>query len=469
MKTRMIASFLVIALVAAVIGGASMAYFTAKQDAPENVFVAGTVMIEAGKEFVWDAEKMENVNPGDCFSKCIQVYNTGTKAIELRLAGMEFDFGINWEWICANWDALCFSKIMIDEQPKYEDCQALQEAILTAIEGGRVTNPANANGDGDGIFDEDGNFIVPVMAAPCPGSGWIMKYLADGSVVFFYAGGPLARGAVTELCVVVVFDGPWMGNLWQGATFTMGGGMFQAVQASNNAPEEVWGEAVWDNYQTVAAAEGDAARLKAGTDVLYAEYFYGAEDDFLFADCCLATARVTTQEELERALANEEIQRIKLYGTFDGFVLNRGVIIQGGTINAVTVPGEPRPTGIFLNTEEDVTITGVTFDGSGAPAGSMPQGVLSIWDFSTRVDVNNCKFLNLHMGVYFNPGAYGTIYANTFSNIDHCAIGIDSDAGVEIFDNYIEDAFIGIQIFRANVVYYNNTFVNVTTPVDDQS
>jgi len=276
MKTRMIASFLVIALVAAVIGGASMAYFTAKQDVPDNVFVAGTVMIEAGEEFVWDAEKMDNVNPGDCFSKCVQIYNTGTKATELRLVGMEFDWSLNVTWITQNWSALCLSEW-------YDDWADLDGQL----DGATPINPAWAeewglDPENGPVQEHNGEtyLIVPVMAAPCPGSEWVMKY-EDGTMEFYYADGPLATGEVAELCMVVVFDGPWMGNLWQGATFTMGGGMFQAVQISNNAPDEVWGEG-WDDCFDASPED----RLANKIDAVYAGYFYD-NGGFLFEECCV--------------------------------------------------------------------------------------------------------------------------------------------------------------------------------------
>jgi len=423
MKKTMIASFLVIALVAAVVGGASMAWFTAKQDVPENVFVAGTVMIEAGKEFVWDAEKMDNVNPGDCFSKCIQVYNTGTKAIELRLVNMKFSFVINWDWICRNWDALCFSKVLDDAgENRWANCNVLRLEVATALEQGQVTNPAEAEGQGYGPFDDQGRLIVPIMSALCPDSGWIMKYIpATNSVVFFYAGGPLAPGEVTELCVMVKFDGPWMGNLWQGATFTIGGGEFQAVQASNNAPQEVWGQAVWDNYQAVKNAGDAKAQLAHSFGAKYADYFYDAQGNFLFTDCCLATARVTTQAELNAALANPEIKRIKLYGTFDGFFVRRGdIVIQGGTVIPTNLAGET--VGIYLTDGvTGVVIDGVTFVGDD---GVVDRGILATGG-TKAYTVRNSTFVDLTTGIYANSdmfiGRELTATGNTFTN---CFAGI---------------------------------------------
>lgn len=254
MKSRMLVSLLVIALVAAVMGGGTMAWFTAKADAPVNEFTAGTVMIGVDEEVVWSESDMGNVNPGDCFLKCIEVTNTGSKAIELRLDDVGFEIELNWDWLEANFDALCFAT------EEYDDINELKAAY------------------------EAGDFEIPLFIAPCPDSGWVMQYVKDEGEItgfeFYYTGGPVAPEETVSLCVVAVFDGEMMGNLWQGADFNQIGGTFQAVQASNDAPAEVWGEG-W-NW-----AEGldDEAALRAGTSNAYADYFW-VESVFQFADCC---------------------------------------------------------------------------------------------------------------------------------------------------------------------------------------
>jgi len=217
----MIASFVVIALVAAVIGGASMAWFTAKAEAPAAEFTAGTVMIEAGAKFDV-TEGIENVNPGDCYCLGWYIKNTGSKAIELRVTGIYATWEWDWEWLEPNWEALCFS----DEYATAED-------FRTAMEG---NEPA---------MGEDGN---PAFVIPCLDSDWVLYLVFDnGTVVgyeLYYLGGPVDAGDTVQVCLCVVFDGELMGNIYQGAKLTLGG-QVQAVQASNNAPSEVWEDA-WD-------------------------------------------------------------------------------------------------------------------------------------------------------------------------------------------------------------------------------
>ena len=264
-KSRMMISLLVISMVAALIGGGTMAWFTAKADAPVNEFTAGTVMLEVGEEVVY-GEDMENVNPGDCFLKCIEVTNSGTKAMELALLGVDFEVIIDWEWIFNNWDALCLSET-------YGTLEELDIASATALEG---------------LFETDDYNLPenPAFIAPCPDSDWVMEYVKDEDnnitgFNFFYAGGPVAPGESANLCVVVVFDGEMMGNIWQAAQFNQLNGVFNAVQASNDAPAEVWGDAWNPDWLAMGAEEA----LREGTSNAYADYFW-VEGDFQFEDCC---------------------------------------------------------------------------------------------------------------------------------------------------------------------------------------
>ncbi len=253
MKKRMLMSMLVIALVAAVIGGGTMAWFTAKADAPVNEFIAGSVMLEVGEEVVY-GEDMENVNPGDCFLKCIEVENKGTKEMELRLVDIGFDVTIEWDWLEDHFYELCFTE-------DYEDIEDLQAAY------------------------EAGDYEIPAFFAPCPDSGWVMEYVKEEDEItgfnFYYAEGPVAPGESVNLCVVASFDGGLMGNIWQTAQFNQVNGTFQAVQASNEAPNEVWG-ADW-NPEWLEMEPWEA--LVEGTSSSYADYFYD-EDGFKFDECC---------------------------------------------------------------------------------------------------------------------------------------------------------------------------------------
>ena len=219
MKAKILLSMLIIMFVLAASLGATMAWFTAEAEVPANVFTAGTVEISAEETFVSNVEKMGNVNPGDCFVKCFEIENTGSKMIEVRLSDL-----------VGEWD-----------------------------------------------FE---NSVEPVYVAPVPDSGWVMKFNEDNSgYIFYYTGGPVEAGEIIELCILVVFDGVLMENEFQGGTFTLSAS-FEAVQASNQAPAEVWG-GEWDPEWFALSG---AAALLAGTDETYTAYFYDG-DNFKFEAC----------------------------------------------------------------------------------------------------------------------------------------------------------------------------------------
>ena len=208
MKAKLVFSLIVIIIAIAASLGATMAWFTDEAIAPENVFTAGSVLISAEETYVINAEKMNNVNPGDCFVKCFEIENEGSKSIELRLN----DFAGQWEDL-----------------------------------------------EGWG----------PVYIAPVPGSGWVMNFNEEtNGFEFYYTGGPVASGESVTLCILVHFNGIEMTNLYQGKTFTLNG-IFQAVQASNDAPGEVWGGS-WNALFGMS----DEAALISGTSAEYASYFY---------------------------------------------------------------------------------------------------------------------------------------------------------------------------------------------------
>lgn len=70
------------ALVALLVVGGTMAWFTAEAEAT-NSFKAGTLTINLVDEF--DEEEAQNVNPGDCYDKTVYVENTGTKRAYIRV------------------------------------------------------------------------------------------------------------------------------------------------------------------------------------------------------------------------------------------------------------------------------------------------------------------------------------------------------------------------------------------------
>ncbi len=239
MKAKLLVSLLIIGLVAGLIGGATLAWFTDATEVAPATFTAGTVKVNADgpNVAVPEGKSIKNVNPGDCATVTWNIVNAGTKAAEFRVKLAALWTGVNEE--------------LLDDQ---------------------------------GIMDN-------VAYAPAPGSDWVM-YEENGEVWLYYTGGPvpgtfnyvanedggseyLLQERTIPLTLVVGFDGALTNNAYQAATFQLGGStgegddaissVVEAVQASNGAPLAVFG-AGWtavngENYQP----EGLAAR--------YLEYF----------------------------------------------------------------------------------------------------------------------------------------------------------------------------------------------------
>lgn len=79
MQRRILMSMLTIALAAAMVGGATVAVFTAQDRTSNQVgFTAGTVQVEAGEIVVTESVNLSNLAPGDTVSGSFEVSNTGT-------------------------------------------------------------------------------------------------------------------------------------------------------------------------------------------------------------------------------------------------------------------------------------------------------------------------------------------------------------------------------------------------------
>lgn len=83
MKSRMIVSFMVIALAAALIGGATMAWFTDRENAMEQTFTAGILDISTSNNLLGlELPTIEHMNPGDTFGPFeIEIVNVGNKRL----------------------------------------------------------------------------------------------------------------------------------------------------------------------------------------------------------------------------------------------------------------------------------------------------------------------------------------------------------------------------------------------------
>ena len=193
-KSRIMMSLFVIALAAALIGGATMAWFTAKAEA-ENEFIAGTVLIDLTEiEFC-----AENVNPGDCYEKDFTLTNEGTKEVRVRMK-LDGEWTFNYDFLRGNWYSLCF------------------------------TNDEDYVPSDDEIDDMIADLEDPVSIV-FESAGWI-----EGTDGWWYYNSNFASGASMNILVDVCFDGPTMTNGYQKADYDIDVKV-EAIQASNDAAE----------------------------------------------------------------------------------------------------------------------------------------------------------------------------------------------------------------------------------------
>lgn len=174
MKKRNIIIFLTITLLALLVIGGTMAWFTSTPDALENNFTAGTVEIEVDEHGFKD---VEDVNPGDTYTKQVSVKSSGSKQTYVRVK------------LTPQWNPSNLSVHL-------------------------VTLNTNDGADDDWVF-HDGWYYYK----------WILR---PGAL------------ETTLLLESVTFDSEEMGNEYQGATFTLKVEA-EAVQASHDAYKTVWG------------------------------------------------------------------------------------------------------------------------------------------------------------------------------------------------------------------------------------
>ena len=194
MKKRNMMLLTSMMLAVLLIAGGTFAWFTATADPIVNEFTAGTMGIQIHEEF----EPVTNLNPGDCYEKVIYVENTGSKRAYVRIkadtlwtprSGVNASelsddvimYGINepyWKW---NWNGWHSGWVLIDGW-EYIDGYFYYTKIVPS-----------------------GGFTAPLLK-----------------------------------CNRICFNGPMMGNEYQGAKLDITINA-EAIQATHNAMNSVWG------------------------------------------------------------------------------------------------------------------------------------------------------------------------------------------------------------------------------------
>jgi predicted ribosomally synthesized peptide with SipW-like signal peptide len=260
MRRKVILSALVILVVIAASLGATMAWFTDQSDPVENVFTAGTVSIDAGEQWFYGDNALENWNPGDCTPKFVNVHYTGSKRAFLRMQIVEtwsdvdgqsaaaftyeHDFdNIKWYVYTGSVDAANFPYSLFDENTG--NWISPPDFTSTDWEVFNLNDDWIYGGDDwwyyTGGTETDPNFQTTISettisAIKPPDLTASPVFLGDPIAQVDTSGNPVPFYLVGAVCL----DGPLTGNQYQGATYTMSF-VFQAIQASHN---DAWN---WDN------------------------------------------------------------------------------------------------------------------------------------------------------------------------------------------------------------------------------
>jgi predicted ribosomally synthesized peptide with SipW-like signal peptide len=202
MKSRLLVSLMVIAMAAALIGGATMAWFTDEAQTNPVTFTAGTLLIDMTDPVVttdnFDQARLDRLNPGDIWEYEFEVENVGTKS---------FNWGI---YVCWQDDVLSEAERaeMFGDREGFGG-SPLSEKILWTV--------YVDYGTGEEVFLEDQ--LLPAEGGPL---GALMEALPAGSE-------PVKFRIVAEL------PGEGTGNAYQGSGMDLVLGV-KAWQTTNNAP-----------------------------------------------------------------------------------------------------------------------------------------------------------------------------------------------------------------------------------------
>ncbi len=230
MKKRSMMLVTSMMLAVLLIAGGTFAWFTATAGPVVNEFEVGTLEIELVDEFC----PPTNVNPGDCYEKVVYVENTGSKCAFVRV-DMEMAFGhtglptdvVTYElgdkWVEHNGYFYYIEQLAAEggrttDLFAFMPCEEPCGEEMSTMFFGKITCPIC------------GEKYWPLLGHNCPGPDPDEPDPDPDEP----DPDPIACGG--HIC----FDGPSMGNEYQGAVFTITINA-EAIQCSNGAALDEWG------------------------------------------------------------------------------------------------------------------------------------------------------------------------------------------------------------------------------------
>jgi predicted ribosomally synthesized peptide with SipW-like signal peptide len=200
---KLFITVLAVALGAALVYGATMAWFTDTAEVADTEFKAGTVEIGAQLDKIdkLNGASLEVLNPGDSFDMYWDITNTGSKEIAFRIVP---DFGLT----------MASGKV----NPYTSDVYCLKTDMFKYVEG-------------TGWVDTKTDSWEVVNGVNVTGvNNYGLALLYTGTLSGTLEGTP-GMNAV-KFGLNVTFQGDNMTNAFQGAKFTIGG-VVQAIQSHN--------------------------------------------------------------------------------------------------------------------------------------------------------------------------------------------------------------------------------------------
>lgn len=230
MKTRILMSVLAIGLSIALIGGATMAWFTDDAEVPAATFTAGTVEVAVGEDdpVIISIERYvhDNVNPGDEFEAGWTFKNKGTKNAQFRVI-------LNNEWFIDEENYAVSDERLARLFAQYE-----VESIAD-LEDKLDYDPLNGVLYDGEVYECEVDEKTYHWYAVKDGDSWVLYYCDENGDPVDH----IAPEAEVKLYFDVVFDAndeEGLDNKYMGAKYVLGseGSKVEAIQASHDAPAQ---------------------------------------------------------------------------------------------------------------------------------------------------------------------------------------------------------------------------------------
>lgn len=240
MKKRIIMASTVVALVALVIAGGTMAWFTSNPAQVVNSFTAGTVDIKINEN---GFQNITNWNPGDITTKDVDITVDSTKKTYVRVK-----LDPSWWYHHGGCGNVGFAAASADSEEQFTDDsvdQSSQSLVLAERKPVPVPIPLPGNQFAKYVklhFVNPENWVIndkTTVKDIADKDGWVNASDINLNGYIYYKHIVSSEDKSIDVIDKVNFDGN-VTNAYQGKTFKVGV-KAEGVQASHDAYKSVWG------------------------------------------------------------------------------------------------------------------------------------------------------------------------------------------------------------------------------------